>query len=1598
MPGITFLDTEVNVKSGAIQDIGATDGNGSVFHSSSLDELRRFVSGSEYLCGHNIIDHDKRFLGKWMGEKLFAHFKFIDTLYLSPLLFPEKPYHHLVKDDKLDPDNLNNPYIDATRAMELFDDEVSQFRKLDQQLQQIYLKLLGGSEYFKSFFSFIQLPDHVEDVEKMIRTYFQGRFCSNKSISKYIGEDPVALAYALALITCDRQDSITPPWVLHHFPSVEHILFTLRSDPCIPGCSYCNRSFDAMRGLKEFFGFPSFKVFDGKPLQEEAVNAALQNKSILVIFPTGGGKSLTYQVPALMAGKNSHALTVIISPLQSLMKDQVDNLEKYNITDAVTINRLLDPIERAKSIERIRDGLASILYISPEALRSKTIENLLLGRKIARFVIDEAHCFSSWGHDFRVDYLYIAEFLKSLQDKKNLPEAIPVSCFTATAKPQVIEDIQSYFKDKLQLDLELYRTASTRKNLQYQVYPCKGDKEKYQRLRELIDSRDCPTIVYVSRVRRTEEIAERLTGDGYRALPYHGKMDAKIKAENQNAFMTGERDIMVATSAFGMGVDKDNVGMVVHYDISDSLESYVQEAGRAGRDERISAECFVLFNEDDLTKHFILLNQTKIGIHEIQEIWKAVKEMTRQRESMSNSALEISRKAGWNEQVKELETRVTTAVAALEQSGYLKRIHNSPRIYATGILAKNADEAIMRINASEHMDEKEKMQAIRIMKQLIASRSRQRVTDEVAESRVDYISDNLGIGMKEAIRVISLLREEGILADTRDLTVSFTPGQNESKSLALLKDYAGLEKALLEEMKDYDRVVHIKEVNEQALNKGIASNPNRIRTLLNFWSVKSWINKEKREGSNDHFKIRLKEERDRFSKKIEMRHILADFIIRVLFGKVNKRNEYGQTLYVEFSIHEIKKAFEERKELFSKGISIYDVEDTLFYLTRIEALTIEGGFLVVYNKLNIQRLEPNFRRQYRADDYLKLKTHYEHKTQQIHIVGEYAKKMLQDYSAALGFVDDYFRLNYSSFLNKYFPGSRKDEIRKTITPAKFKKLFGELSAAQLAIVNNKEDQILVTAAGPGSGKTKLLVHKLAAIVTMEDVKYEKLLMLTFSRAAVNEFKSRLMELIGNAARFIEIKTFHSYCFDLLGRVGNLERSEGIIKEAVGKIKNGQVEHARITKEVLVIDEAQDMDLNEFELIRTLMTENPEMRVIAVGDDDQNIYEFRGSDNKHFRTLMESPGARKYELVENFRSLPNLVEFTNVFARNITTRMKSTEIRSIHRDGGIISIYKHSSEQIMIPVVDQICQAELEGTTCLLTRTNDEALQLVGLLKSRGMPARLIQTLDGFDLLKLQEVRYVFDLLEKKEDHQTLDDGNLESAKRSLRDRFGANSTTDLIVKAVETFQRLHPATKYRSDFEQFFAESNLEDFIESGRDTILVATMHKAKGREFDNVYLMLNHFVPNNDEDRRLLYVAMTRAKNMLEIHYNDDYLEGIDTDGIQRVADRTDYPMPDELSKQLTHKDVHLGYFEFVKRRVDLLKPGDILRVNEEGCTNKAGDQVLRFSASMKQELQRLQELGFRATDARVVFLVYWYCEEKSQEFLVVLPEIGFKRVDNK
>ena len=292
------------------------------------------------------------------------------------------------------------------------------------------------------------------------------------------------------------------------------------------------------------------------------------------------------------------------------MKDQVDNLADRGITDAVTINGMLDPITRSLSIQRVQDGEASLLYISPEMLRSKTIEKILMARHVVRFVIDEAHCFSSWGQDFRVDYLYIGKFIQKYQQKEKMTNPDTCILFHGHGKTESNPRHLWLFQADFGLNLELFASTASRTNLHYSVIHVENDNDKYLKLRELVAEADCPTIVYVSRTKRTRKWLQNWLVTVTRHSLSMGKWKP-MKNCQPRCFYERSGTHHCGTSAFGMGVDKKDVGLVVHYDISDSLENYVQEAGRAGLIPVLAhvVMCFIVTMY--LDKHFILLNQTK---------------------------------------------------------------------------------------------------------------------------------------------------------------------------------------------------------------------------------------------------------------------------------------------------------------------------------------------------------------------------------------------------------------------------------------------------------------------------------------------------------------------------------------------------------------------------------------------------------------------------------------------------------------------------------------------------------------------------------------------------------------------------------------------------------------------------------------------------------------------------------------------------------------------------------------------------------------------------------------------------------------------------
>lgn len=1436
-------------------------------------------------------------------------------------------------------------------------------------------------------------PD-LRNLPKHIRSLYDGIICSHADIESIIGRWPVAMAYALAVIATGDDKSNTPAWVIRNYPEIAHILKLLRHTRCAEGCRYCNAELDVHLKLKQFFGYDSFRLFEGENLQERAAQAAVDGKSLLAIFPTGGGKSLTFQLPALMQGKTVKGLTVVISPLQSLMKDQVDNLSAKGITDAVTINGLLDPISRSLAIERVSSGDASLLYIAPEMLRSRTIERILLSRNVVRFVIDEAHCFSAWGQDFRVDYLYIGKFISDYQKRKGPGVQIPVSCFTATAKQKVIQDISDYFERTLGIHLELFASSAARTNLRYSVVHSESNEDKYLKLRQLISESDCPVIVYVARTKRTRELAEKLTRDGFTALPFNGKMDADEKMANQDAFMNDEVRIIVATSAFGMGVDKKDVGLVIHYDISDSLENYVQEAGRAGRDPSLEAKCYVLYSDSDLDKHFIMLNQTKVSISEIQQVWKAVKELTRHRSRAECSALEIARRAGWDDSVSEIETRVKTALAALEQSGYIERGNNIPHVYATGITVANMDEARAKIENSSLFDHKEVEPAIRIIKSLISQKYISRAQDEEAESRVDYLADILGLSKWDVVSAVGRMRQEGILADSKDLSAYLQdPGSSQKKSGNSFDRFARLEKFILEHIPDEALSITYKQLNDDAVREGIASATEKdIRTILYFLTVRGYTRRD--DYNLNHVKIVRQADLDTILSRFEKRIRICRYAIDWLYTKVDDESKA-----VHFSELDLLKCFNAHEDSLLDGglvATIADVEEALLYLSRIGALKLEGGFLVLYNAMDIRRIKDNKFR-YKVEDYEKLNEFYRQKIQQIHIVGEYANLMVKDYAAALQYVQDYFQMDYKGFISKYFKGERAHEIQRNITPDKYRQIFGELSPRQMEIISDKESRCIVVAAGPGSGKTRVLVHKLASLLLLEDVKHEQLLMLTFSRAAATEFKQRLMDLIGNAAHFVEIKTFHSYCFDLLGRIGNLEDADDVVRRAAEMISNGEVEPNRISKTVLVIDEAQDMSADEYALVQALILQNDEMRVIAVGDDDQNIFEFRGSDSKYLYELTKQEGSRLVEMTDNYRSSKSVVEFANFFSRKIRGRLKRSPIVSISKENGVVHVSRFVSEFMYEPLLKDILTDGIKGRTGLLTQTNEEAVIMLALLQTHGIKAKLIQSADGFNFSALAEVRYFLKQLELTVNTPIIPDESWEAVKARTFSKYQGSSSLEYIKRCIQLFEET-VRTKYHTDFKEFVYESSIEDFCDTDGADITISTIHKSKGREYDNVYMMVSdNFKLNNDQLRRY-YVGLTRAKKNLYIFTCSSCFDG-GPSFVQYCFDPSEYSIPEEIVLQLTHKDVVLSYFTSRKKSILTLKGGDELDYVDGYLYPHGGQKaVAKLSAKMLERMTLWQSKGFLVFYASVRFIVAWKAKDapkEEKETAVLLPELKLKKV---
>lgn len=1616
---LLLLDIEIEPKSNNLLEVGIVVGEHQ-YRGIRPHEIEKLALEAKWVAGHNIYAHDLKFLREKMELPTLFRLPVIDTLSLSVLLQPDKEKHALDKDYFPVGLSSHNPLQDALLAGELLDDLGDAWWGIPENMRRAYRNLLDNVQEFSGFWEWLEWkygksePIAVYDAALGSLMYAFGSKMCISQLPEEIGQRyPVEFAMVLSILQSANPAIKTPSWVLGRYPRIEEVYKKLRETPCSdPECNWCRTHLDPEAALGKYFGYAGFRKFEGDgemPLQHQVVNAALKDESFLAIFPTGGGKSLTFQLPALMRGEASGKLTVVISPLVALMKDQVDVLkDRFQNVNAVTINGMLSPLERQEAIRLVEEGIAHILYVSPESLRSATVLRLLQRRIIDRFVIDEAHCFSAWGQDFRVDYGFIGKFIKKLQSLKLNQAPIPVSCFTATARPEVVEDIIEYFKKELDVRLQTFITRQGRINLNYRVILVKEKQDKFLKILRILEEVEGPVIIYVSRVKTTEELASKLNAAGFAAAPYNGRMEAGIKRQTQEDFKADKIRIIVATSAFGMGVDKDDVEMVIHYEIANSLENYLQEAGRAGRNPKLTARCIILFDKSDLDQHFLILQGSKISQKEIDQIWKAIKDF--KREKISKSALELARKAGWDEEVRDLETRVRTAVNALEQAGYIERDLNAPRIFADSMLVESYSEAEKKIQANAFLFGDNLEKALRVMKAIMGKSRRE------GETRVDYLADLLGIHPGEMAHILNNLTECECLGDLKDISAEINLVNSPKGTDQVARKYVKLEARWANELvqgreEPFVKVVSLREENDRLENEGTVSSINYLRRILQSWEVKGWIKKEREDRSEFAYRIRFRKDPDAFLEFVKLRGAISLEIVEELISMARQESARGireknHVRLIEFSLIKLKEKL--NSGLFQKNYSSLHLADALLFLDTADAIELKKGFLVFYTRLTIEKREQNNRKQFTKEDFEALKQFYRQKVEQIHIVGAYAGKMLENYEAALEFSNDYFRLSHEEFIAKYFPGRRdRQQLSQPLTKDKFEEIFGNLSTQQLEVVKDSQSQGILVAAGPGSGKTRVLVHKMASLIILEDVLPHQFLMLAFSRPAAREFRERLYGLIKGMSRGVDIHTYHGFAFRLLGRIGTLDKADNVIEMATQAILEGEIPLEKVaSKMVIMLDEFQDISQQEWNFIQAICKVADQPRIIVAGDDDQSIYEFRGASADFMRRIGEGENARTYFLTGNFRSDRSILHFINQYLQFLPQdRIKKTQVLQPKKHAlGSVKLIRYRHTKLLEPFCQAVGSRSGKGTVGVLTGTNIEAEFAASRLLQLGIPAVLIADRQDFPLRSLEELDWFStEFLELVK----LGDGMVaESDWKELMARFNQKYADSSNLKmAQRILAGFHEANKkkFRVDWLEFLRTLRLEDFYAPEAGKVLVSTMHKAKGKEFDQVFLLLDAHQFKRQESFRAAYVGLSRAKEYLEIHTHYSLFDKFSGEGIEVNWVESEFKGLETLKFTPSLEDVVLSHC----LRSDVAQNGENLHAGAPLYFAKGvafhrlltpGNKkfVVSLSTQGTEKLNKYLKKGYDVHSAQVGFIVIWSEKETGKTGRVILPELELRKSD--
>ncbi|MDF7825869.1 RecQ family ATP-dependent DNA helicase [Pontiellaceae bacterium B12227] len=1654
-----------------------------------LDELG---AGAKYVLGHNILDHDLPILQQQFSQLQLHLLPTIDTLFLSPIAFPENPYHYLVKDDKLLNTALNDPVADAKNSGKLFRDQCAVFEELlntEKELVRFY-----AWAFYETMLPFFLALDAQPLSDQEAQKYFSARAAefgcktaaaaiSSELVSTARAEGEVSglgrffrrrnnlqndptdssiktpSAYALAWLRVAGSNSIIPPWVHYRFPAVVAMVRRLRDKGCSdPSCSYCQDNHNPQKQLKRFFGFDDFRAKpaanDGGSLQEAIIRAGMNDDPILAILPTGGGKSLCYQLPALVRNRRLGVLSIVISPLQALMKDQIANLNRITESSfAAALYGMLTPPERGDVIERVRMGDIAVLYVSPEQLRNSSFRKVIKQREIGCWIFDEAHCLSRWGHSFRPDYLYASRFIRELAKQQNVP-CPPVACFTATAKQDVVAEISEHFQKELSQELQLFDGGAERTNLDFEVQIV-NPADKRDRVKELLLDRlplpeDGASVVYCATRQGTEDMAEFLRRVGFSVEAFHAGLEPPEKRRIQEEFIAGDIQHICATNAFGMGIDKENVRLVIHADIPGSLENYLQEAGRAGRD-RQQAHCVLLYDKQDIETQFSMSAFSQLTRKDIAQILRGLRRAKKdEKNSVIITAGEILRDEGvdtaFNTTDPMATTKVNTAVSMLERGSFVERNENRTRVLEVQPLVKSVQDAVEKVGQLG-LSDRIRRQWLDILGAIYNSDPNEGISaDELAElpsmASEEKAAPDLRRGLQHdtlpIMRILNDMVNAGLI-DKDTMMSAYVKVRCANSAEKIFTDICALEKALLavmrEEEPDADgwMIVGLRRLNQRLLDEGFSCAPETIINLLKSLALDG-KGLAGRRGSIDlkyrdkeHYRVKLQRSWESLEEIAHKRHAVAGIVLSAISKQIPSTSS-GEQL-VKFSEGDLINAL--KSDMFIAA-QIKDfssaIERGLLYLHEQKSIILQQGLAVFRQAMTIAILPEAKGRRYTKGDYSPLHEHYKERFFQIHVMHEYAILGLEKIQNARALVSDYFTMNKVEFVRRFFPG-REKILNMATTAESYREIVDQLNnGVQVAVVAaNVQDNMLVLA-GPGSGKTRVIAHRCAYLLRVERVRPREILVVCFNRSAAISLRRRIMDLVGRDAFGVTIQTYHGLAMRLIGASfsGRMEKGkempdlDAVIPEAT-KMLRGECDIPGLERDEMrerllagynhiLIDEYQDIDQPQYDMVsaiagRTLESEKDDTKlsVLAVGDDDQNIYTFRGANVQFIRQFEKDYEARTHFLIENYRSTKSIINASNMLIALNEDRMKTD--RPIQINGA------RRSESAGHPVRIVCCpdamnqarfilnsikaQKKAGGSIAVFSRTKRELHSIRAALEYANIPSTLAAENKGnTPLHRMREPQALFTLI-KGLKQKTTTATRLQSEFQALecyKTHIPWCRIVDDILREWE--DETHNNDRTPNEAVDFIYEALYERQRERIGDTeVYLSTVHSAKGLEFDHVILLGKWDQPFKrtelEEERRLYYVGMTRARETLTLcelkNTSNPHTQVLRGDAVIRsVAEFYNKPSDQVLNVNygaLGLSDVWISYpvdadnARYVRQEISRLEFGSMVGLKASGnrifITNERGHHVGAFSrASSAKWMDRLSGVK----EVRVKSVVNW------------------------